>query len=214
VLPAVLGARLDALLGTVSFTTDPLRRPAPEGEVLLAVADAVQRRQPLAFRYTGADGRRSARTVHPHGLVAHSGRWYLTARDPGVAEDRTFRLDRMTDVRAVAGTFASPADPGDAVDPAAQVLDRLAAAPRGHEVVVRVRGAAEEVRAGLPAGLAVVEPVGQESRVTLHAERLDWVPGVLIALDREFEVERPVHLRERLAELAARLARAAVDPDS
>lgn len=214
VLPAALGARLDALLETVSFTTDPLRRPAPEGEVLLAVADAVRRRRPLVFRYTDADGRRSARTVHPHGLVAHSGGWYLTARDPGIAEDRTFRLDRMVDVRAAAGTFASPAEPEDPVDPAAQVLGGIAAAPRGHEVVVRVRGVAEEVRAGLPAGLAVVEPVGQDSRVTLRAERLDWVPAVLIALDREFVVERPVDLRERLTELAARLARAAADPES
>ncbi|MFC5947432.1 helix-turn-helix transcriptional regulator [Pseudonocardia lutea] len=214
VLPAALGARLDALLDAVSFSTDPLRGSAPEGEVLLAVADAVQRGRPLAFRYRGADGRRSARTVHPHGLVAHSARWYLTAHDPGIGEDRTFRVDRMVDVRALPGVFVSSAVAEDHLDPVARVLDGIAAAPRGHEVVVRVRGVAEEVRARLPAGLAVVEPVGQESRVTLHAERLDWVPGVLIALDHDFVVERPVDLRERLAELAARLARAAGGPES
>lgn len=209
VLPAALGARLDALLSTVSFSTDPLRLPAPEGDALLAVADAVQRRLQLAFRYTNADGHRSDRTVHPHGLVAHSGGWYLSARDPDVGEDRTFRVDRMVDVRAVPGTFAPPVGAEDPVDPVARVLDGIAAAPRGHEVVVRVRGAAEEVRARLPPGLAVVESTGQESRVTLRAERLDWIPGVLIALDCDFFVERPADLRERLTELAARLARAA-----
>ncbi|MBP2368227.1 helix-turn-helix transcriptional regulator [Pseudonocardia parietis] len=207
VLPTASGARLDALLGTVSFTGDPVRRPAPGPDVLLAVADSVQHRRPLAFGYTNATGERSARRVHPHGLVAHSGRWYVTALDPTIAEDRTFRLDRMSDVRAVEGAFAPPED---RVDAATRVLDGIAAAPRGHEVVVRVRGVAEEVRARLPAGLAVVERLGRESRVTLHAERLDWVPGVLIALDRGFVVERPPELRERLAELAARLVRAAV----
>lgn len=210
VLPTALGARLDALLATASFTAEPVTRPAPGPDVLLVVADAVQHRRPLAFGYTNAAGERSARTVHPYGLVAHSGRWYLTALDPALTEDRTFRLDRMSDVRAVEGAFAPPEDP---IDPATRVLDGLAAAPRRHEVVVRVSGDAQEVRARLPAGLAAVEPLGRESRVTLHAERLDWVPGVLIALDRAFVVEQPSELRERLAELAARLTRAAAAPE-
>ena len=42
-----------------------------------------------------ADGRRSERTLHPYGIVAHSGRWYVTGTDTAIGEDRTFRLDRI-----------------------------------------------------------------------------------------------------------------------
>ena len=71
--------------------------------------------RPVSIRYTAADGRRSERTLHPYGLVAHSGRWYVTGADPGIGEDRTFRLDRIADAKILPGSFEPPAG----LDPAA-----------------------------------------------------------------------------------------------
>src|SRR6201992_2264302 len=48
---------------------------------------------------------RSPRTLHPCGLVSHSGRWYVTGADPEIDEDRTFRLDRINDARTLPGSF-------------------------------------------------------------------------------------------------------------
>ena len=45
------------------------------------------------------------RTLHPYGLVDHSGRWYVTGADPAIGEDRTFRLDRIADARTLPGSF-------------------------------------------------------------------------------------------------------------
>jgi predicted DNA-binding transcriptional regulator YafY len=219
VLPERLRSRLDAVLGSLTSTAPPDDLPAPEAAVLLPVADAVRHHRPVAIRYTDAGGRRSERTVHPYGLVAHAGRWYVTATDPAAGEDRTFRLDRVGGVRILPGSFEPPEGP----DPAQRVLTGLATAPYRHEVRLRVRGRAELIRSRLPAGVAIVTPVsgsapsasGAEEEtgtwclVEIRAERLDWLPGVLAALDLPFLIERPDELRDLVAALAGRLASSA-----
>jgi predicted DNA-binding transcriptional regulator YafY len=213
VLPARLGRRLDALLATTEFTA-AARRPAitPETEVLLTLAEAARDRHPAAITYTGRDGRRSERTVDPYGIVAHSGRWYLTGADPASGQIRTFRLDRIEDATVRPDTFEMPAG----FDPPARVLSGLAGLPRRHEVSVRVQGPAGQLRARLPASIALVEEIPADpatgqgpgwSRVRLQAERLDWVPALLAGLDRPFVIESPGALRDQVRALAGRLAR-------
>ncbi|MEO6085819.1 MAG: YafY family protein [Umezawaea sp.] len=216
VLPERLGRRLDAVLGSVAFTAPPGESAAAETAVLLPIADAVRHHRPISLRYTSAGGKRSERTLHPYGLVAHSGRWYVTGVDPAIGEDRTFRLDRVTGATTLPGAFEPPAG----FDPAERVLVGLATAPYRHEVVLLVQGAAEEVRARFPAGIAVVESpasgVDQWSRVVLRAERLDWVPAVLAAVDRPFVIEQPDELRDLVVAFADRLGRSArrVEPST
>ncbi|MFD7079675.1 helix-turn-helix transcriptional regulator [Streptomyces sp. NPDC059918] len=215
VLPERLGRRLDAVLGSLAFTSPPGTSAAPESAVLLSIADAVRHHRPVTIRYTAADGRAGERTVHPYGLVAHAGRWYVTGGDPAAGEDRTFRLDRISDVRALPGSF----DPPAGSDPAERVLSAIASAPHRYEVTARVRGTAEYVRARLPAGIAIVEELPSEggrgsdaepwSRVDMRVERLDWLPAVLASLDRPFVIERPGELRALVARFAARLAESA-----
>ena len=223
VLPERLGRRLDALLGSVAFTAargetrdgTVGETAAPESGVLLALADAVRHRRPVWIRYTAGDGRRSERTLHPYGLVAHSGRWYVTGADPGIGEDRTFRLDRIADVRTRPGSF----EPPERLDPAQRVLSGLASAPYQHEVTLRIQATAGQIRARLPASVAVIEelpsPDGADFgaapwfRVELRAQRLDWVPPLLASHDRPFVIERPDELRDLIAALADRLAASA-----
>jgi predicted DNA-binding transcriptional regulator YafY len=227
VLPGQLGRRVDALLGSLAFTgphgedrgqaagQEAGQAAAPETAVLLALADAVRHRRPVAIRYTARDGRRSERTLHPYGLVAHSGRWYVTGADPGIGAERTFRLDRIADVRTRPGSF----EPPEGFDPAGHVLSGLATVPYQHEVTLRIQATAAQIRARLPASVAIIEELppaggadaGGETwfRVELRAQRLDWVPRVLASLDRPFLVERPDELRGLIAALAGRLAAAA-----
>jgi predicted DNA-binding transcriptional regulator YafY len=108
VLPGRLARRLDAVLGSLAFTAPPGEAPAPDTGVLLTIADAVRHRRPVWIRYTAGDGRRSERTLHPYGLVAHSGRWYVTGADPGIGEDRTLRLDRIEDARTFPARSSHP----------------------------------------------------------------------------------------------------------
>jgi predicted DNA-binding transcriptional regulator YafY len=243
VLPRRLAERLDSVLASVAFTslagtTAPGTSPpgtaasggspasaAPDTAILLTMADAVRHHRPVAVRYTAADGRHSQRTFHPYGLVAHSGRWYATGQDTGRGEDRTFRLDRITDARTLPGSFDPPANQ----DPAERVLSSLARAPHRHEVTLRVQGTAEQVRARLPASIAAIteppadlpsgavpEPSDTDRArwllVELRVESLDWLPGLLASLDLPFVIERPGELRELVLALAGRLAASARRP--
>src|SRR5689334_1631338 len=153
VLPDRLARRLDTVLGSLAFTAPPGEAPAPDTAVLLSIADAVRHRRPVTIRYTAADGRRSERTLHPYGLVAHSGRWYVTGVDPEIGQDRTFRLDRIADTRTLPGSFEPPAG----FDPAQHVLSGLAKTPYRHQVTLNIQATIEQIRARLPASVATVE---------------------------------------------------------
>ncbi|MEU3983778.1 YafY family protein [Streptomyces sp. NPDC026672] len=212
VLPKHIARRLDTLMEALAFTDRPGEFDTPDAGVLLAVADAVRHRRPVLIRYTDRDGRRSERTLHAFGIVAHAGRWYVTGADPEIGEDRTFRLDRIADARALPGSFEVPAGPG----PAQRLLSGFATAEYRHEVVLRIHGTVEQIRARLPAGIATLEEyepaAGRERaaerwmRVELRAQRLDWLPPVLASLDRPFVIERPDELRDAVTALADRLA--------
>ncbi|WP_225102563.1 YafY family protein [Streptomyces sp. CoH27] len=212
VLPKHIARRLDTLLEAVAFTDQPDDFDTPDSEVLLTIADAVRHRRPVSIRYTDRDGRRSERTLHAYGIVAHAGRWYVTGEDAQIGEDRTFRLDRIADARTLPGSFEAPAGP----DPAHRLLSAFATAEYRHKVTLRIHGTVEQIRARLPAGVASLEEyaaVAGEDRATerwlrveLRAERLDWLPPVLASLDRPFVIERPDELRDLVIALADRLA--------
>ena len=209
VLPEALGRRLDALLATTEFTVAARPVVSPEVDVLLTLAEAARHRQPVAIGYTAFGGRRSERTLHPYGIVAHSGRWYVTGADSASGEVRTFRLDRIETASVVDGSFEVP----DGFDPADRVLSGLASVPFAHEVSVLVEGSAEQVRPRLPAGIATVSAADSgRVRVRLRAERLDWVPALLASLNRPFVIESPDELREEVRALAERLAGYAEGP--
>ena len=202
VLPEVLGRRLDALLATADFTLPSRRVATAETGVLLTLAEAARHRRPVALTYTSWGGRRSERTLHPYGIVAHSGRWYVTGADSDRGEVRTFRLDRIETAEVLAGSFEVP----EGFDPRDRVLSGLAEVPYLHEVSLRVRGTVEQVRAQLPAGTVTVQEHDDEwVRVVLRAEKLEWVPRLLAWLNRPFVIEYPDALREHVRELAGRL---------
>ena len=213
VLPTRVARRLESVLESLAFTEESEQPNALNTDVLLTIADAVHHSRPISIRYTARDGRRTERTLHPYGIVAHAGRWYVTGKDPALGEggeERTFRLDRIADARTLPGSFDPPAD----LDPAQRVLLGFAEADYRYEVVLRIQGTRERIRARMSASVASVTEDADEDgdgwlRVEIHAESLDWLPPLLASLDLPFVIERPAELRELVLAFVERLAASA-----
>ncbi len=207
VLPEATGRRLDAVLETTGLTAPATSAAGADTRTMLLLAEAARDRRPVAVAYTRRDGGYSERTILPYGIVAHSGRWYVTGHDSRSGQLRTFRVDRISRPTPRLGSFNVP--PG--FDPVATVLGSLADTPWRHEVSIRVHGDVPSVRAQLPSGIATVEPLPDADgeagwvRVRLRAERLDWVPAAIAGLDREFVIEKPDELLAGMRALAERL---------
>ena len=203
VLPPALARRIDALLSEADLVTPAGRRGAPPGVgVLLVLADAARRRQPVAITYTTWDGRAGERGLDPYGLVFHSGRWYVTGRDHTRRAVRTFRLDRIGAARPAEGSFEVPAG----FDPTAHVLAGLAAVPYRHEISVVLRTGLAEARSRIPPTVGALADVPGGVRLVARAEDLAGAARMLAGLGWRFTVERPAELRDEVRALAARLA--------
>jgi len=207
VLPRPLAARLSALSAATSYSGDSRSPVTPETGILLAVAGAAVRRQPLAILYTDRNDRATERVLQPYGVVAFEGRWYATGLDSRSGAVRSFRLDRIARVAVQDGQFQVPAG----FDPASVVTEAVSGASYPHAVSVRVQGGERTVRMRMrmPGPAMVIDQAEGEPgwvRVRWRVERLDWVPAVLAGLGLPFVIEEPGELRDQMRALAAQLA--------
>jgi predicted DNA-binding transcriptional regulator YafY len=203
VLPDPLRRRVEALETTLGFTAAE-RVGAPVGsDVALMLAEAVRRRLRVTFAYTAFAGEETTRDVSPHGLVVHSGRWYLAAFDHGRDDRRTFRVDRMTRVALADGPWRAPPKGFDAV---AHVSRSLARVPWRWEVVVLLDVPLDEATRLVPATIAELADAGEgRTQLRMRVGSLDWMAGVLARLGCSFTIQEPAELREAVHALAARL---------
>src|SRR4051812_48630136 len=123
VLPDRIRHGVEALEGTLAFT-DAITAAPPQGETLLALADAARRGRRVRARYTDAAGTQTERSLSPYGVVAHSGRRYVPAYDDDRQGPRALRADRVSAVRT-AGRGEPPPPNFDAVAFVARTLARV-----------------------------------------------------------------------------------------
>ena len=107
-MPAAQKAQAESIRARLHIDSTGWRPVAEDWSALSVVQDAVARDAKLTFRYRRADGRESARTVDPLGMVAKQDAWYLVARNADGL--RTYRVSRMREAVALAVTFERPRD--------------------------------------------------------------------------------------------------------
>jgi predicted DNA-binding transcriptional regulator YafY len=202
-LPDRVRLPLESLEHTLGFTGSVDAAP-PDGETLLALADAARRGRRVSLRYTDSAGAVSEREVTPHGVVAHGGRWYVPAFDHGRGERRALRADRTAAVRV--GGAGEPVPAG--FDAVAFVSRMLARVPWAHEVEVVLHTDLESAAARFPPTLAELSETAGGTLMLLRAESLDWAAGLLAGAGCSFTVRRPEELRVALRALSDRLTAA------
>jgi predicted DNA-binding transcriptional regulator YafY len=203
VLPATLRRQVEALETTLGFTGTPTVGAPVAGATVLLVADAIRRRRRLQTAYRSFSGEETEREVSPHGLVVHSGRWYLAAHDHTREDLRTFRIDRMSHTALTdVGAVAVPSG----FDAVAHVSRSLARVPWRWEVEVHLALPVDRAAQRIPATLAELVDDEQGTLLRMRVGSLDWMASVLAGLDCDFTIRRPDELRSSVRALAGRLA--------
>ena len=203
----LLPPRLRSQLGALRASTVALISPSEvlPTEQLVVLARACDAQQRALFHYRTRQGVERERRVEPHRLVATDRRWYLVAYDLDRDDWRTFRLDRISDLRVPGHTF-EPRPLGDA---AQLVAESIALAPYLVQATVRVAAPFEEVARRVPASLAVLKPDGPAATLLeIGADELEWIAGRMVGYGLDFEVLAPPELRDYLAGLGRKLVSA------
>jgi predicted DNA-binding transcriptional regulator YafY len=177
-----------------------------DGDALLTLARAVRDMVRVRFAYEARDGAPTSRTVEPVGLVATGRRWYVMAYDVDRDDWRTFRMDRMTSVRATTWRFRER----EHDDPAAYVQRAVASAAYRFQARVVVHAPLAEVQERTSVRSVVLSALDAETTLLeAGAESLYGLAFHLSFLGWEFDVEEPAELRTALAEMGGRAIRAA-----
>jgi predicted DNA-binding transcriptional regulator YafY len=214
VMPARLRRRVEAL---AAMTVPGRWDAAPPGTaarvhpgVLTGVALACRDSERLRFRYTAADGRTAARHVEPHRLVALGRRWYLVGYDLARQDWRSFRLDRIAELRGTGSRFRPRELP--AADAAAFVRAGIDAALAAYDVQVLVDAPAAAVRERIGRWSTVEAVDAARCRVRMTADSLDWPVMALGVVGADFLVLSPPELLDRVRDWGRRFRRAASAP--
>lgn len=110
VLPArVAGAAQAVLDAAIPISDGGAARPGAAQVLELVHAIDGTRTVEIAYRRAGQE-EASTRTVEPWALLVRHRRWYLLALNSETRSVRTYRVDRITDVRVTETRFERPAD--------------------------------------------------------------------------------------------------------
>ncbi len=203
-LPQAVGRQATVLREHASAA--PVRvstRPDPTITSALVAAVAAGRRVVVGYR--AESGNEWETEVDPWAVVVRLGRWYLLCFSHQADAVRTYRIDRVRDVRQLTRTFQRPDD----LDPVAALEEYLGT---GWEYPTRVvfEAPRAEVAPWIRPPMGRLEPcdsgcvlVGSTSNPAMYAG--EWLTTVPFA----FRVEGGPELQAAVAVLAERLSRAA-----
>jgi len=201
VLPPRLRGRLeDVSVATIS--TQGMNTSRVDHNSLATAASAARAGLRVRFDYTDAEGRRSERHAEPFRLVHTGRRWYLVAFDMDREDWRTFRLDRVVNLRSTGMRSAKR----DAPDPVELFQRGMAIDAWRHKASVRLHISVERARHMIPATVGSLEPVDEECQLVIGADDIGWLARYLLGFPFRFTVEEPAELSTELGEIGRRLA--------
>jgi len=214
---AALGKLIRALPDGVAVPARTLREHAlaaprrdtgrPDPDVTSALVGAVAARRRARVGYRSASGHAADLEVDPWAVVVRYGRWYLLCFAHGPGEVRTLRIDRVTSVEVLAGSFRPPAD----LDPAASLEEHLGSGWALRTEVIFDAPLAE-VQPWVSATMGRLTPSDDGARCVLLGSTRNpamYAGERLAAVPFEFHVVGGDELRQAVTEVAERLARAA-----
>ena len=207
IMPDGLRRRVGAIDATVRLDLrTPSYRSAPPADnaalAALTVAAKERRRVHLHYRAGGVD---SERDFDTYGLAYYGGYWYAVGHCYLRKEMRTFRLDRVRQVRPVPGSVRRPEN-FDALEHLRQAVATL---PRKFAATVLLKTDLDSARRAFIDTIGLFEQTAHGVLLHNQSDELDWFARQLAAAPFAVAVLQPPALKAELRQIAQRLLRAA-----
>lgn len=207
VMPASLKRRVRAIDETVALELSRSNSGSGSSVAITTLSAAAQTRQRVHLHYRSAAGTASERDFDPYGLAWRGGRWYVVGHCHLRNGVRSFRLDRIEGVQAVAASFSRP--PG--FDALGHLVRSIATLPRSHAIEVLLRTDPVTAQRELFDAIGILEPVDGGLLLHAQADDLVWFARELARLPFDYEIRAPDALRTALRSCGQRLQRLAGD---
>jgi predicted DNA-binding transcriptional regulator YafY len=202
VMPANLKLRVRAVDETVALDLSRSGVAPEDNAALLALSAAAQARRRVHLRYRTLR-QSTARDFDPYGLGWRAGRWYAVGHCHLRNGLRSFRLDRVEDVRALETQFERP--PG--FDALGHLAFSVATLPRMHAIEVLLHTDLATARREVFSAFGLLEASSDGVALFAQADDLDWFARELSRLPFGFAVRSPAALRAAVRDCGERLLR-------
>jgi predicted DNA-binding transcriptional regulator YafY len=199
VIPENLLHQVRGLQEAISFNVSPPPALLHNDFVAMLSSAVLQRRQ-VHLSYRSWPGDESERDFDPYGIVFNEGYWYTAGYCHLRRDLRTFRLDRIVALEPGERSFERPAD----FDVLAHVVNSVALLPGTEQVEVLMDTSIDHARQVVPPILGTVELSENGVIFRRSASQMEWTAHFLLNLDFPVHVIKPVELRDKLRQIAAR----------
>jgi predicted DNA-binding transcriptional regulator YafY len=199
VLPQTLRESVRVVEDTVAL--EPSMWTVPTSvSCLITAATAIRAGKRVRFSYESHAKETSQREVEPYAVLHTDDRWYLIGRCLMRQATRTFRLDRVADLRAESNTFERPQD----FDAQSYMAENMPFVQSRYQVDVWVAMSVEEARQSFALWRVSLKPEEEGVRMRCGRDDLEMFAAMLLTLNRRIVVRSPQELRETFRKIAQR----------
>jgi len=172
---------------------------------LIRAASAIRMCRRLRFAYQAHDGRQSRREIEPFAVMHTDGRWYLIGYCLARKALRTFRLDRVSNLKIGTGKFRRPAG----FDARQHMQQSMPFVQSEYQIDVWIEMSLKEAQQSFAPWRVSLEEQDGGTRIRCGRDRLEMFGAMLLSMGRRIVVHEPDALRQTFRELARQAERAA-----
>jgi predicted DNA-binding transcriptional regulator YafY len=202
VLPLPARERLRAFSANLVLSPNE-HASRPAAVLLIDLSEAVELRRRIWIEYHSYEDELSQRTVEPYGMVGWWGYWYLVAYCCLRHDFRTFRLDRLQQMKLLGETFS----PREAFDLQAYASEQLGHSQAALPIVVKFQAPLHTVQEKIPPEFGTLTETARGVLFESRYGNMADVARFLVSRNLPFLVKEPPELKGELLRLAQVLTR-------
>ncbi len=176
-------------------------------EFLIRAASAIRSGRRVRFAYQSYAGAVSRRQIEPYAVMHTDGCWYLIGYCLSRRAMRTFRLDRVSDLKMGTGAFKRPTG----FDARSYMREHMPFVQSEYQIDIWIDMPIEEAQQRIAPWSVAIEEQDGGTRLRCGRDRLEMFAAMLLSTGRRIIVHSPPEMKKTFRELARQALRAAGD---